>query len=76
MVVLLYIVVQQLESHVVVPLVMKSTIGISPIIVVIALLIGAKMAGILGLLLAVPVAAVVVELLSDFDKRKRRASTA
>lgn len=76
MVVLLYIVVQQLESHVVVPLVMKSTIGISPIVVVIALLIGAKMAGILGLLLAVPVAAVVVELLNDFDKRKRRASTA
>ncbi|MBI4134673.1 MAG: AI-2E family transporter [Candidatus Sungbacteria bacterium] len=75
MVMLLYVVVQQLESHVIVPVVMKSTVGISPIVVVIALLVGAKMAGILGLLLAVPVAAVIVELLGDFDKRKRSAAT-
>lgn len=71
MVIILYVVVQQLESHVVVPLVMKSTIGISPIAVVISLLVGAKLAGIMGLLLAVPVAAVAIELLNDLDKKKR-----
>lgn len=71
MVVILYIVVQQLESHVIVPVVMKSTIGISPIVVVISLLVGAQLAGIIGLLLAVPVAAVAVELLNDLDRKKR-----
>lgn len=71
MVILLYVVVQQLESHLIVPVVMKSTVGISPIVVVVSLLIGAQLAGIMGLLLAVPVASVVVELLEDFDKRKR-----
>ncbi|MBI2054767.1 MAG: AI-2E family transporter [Candidatus Sungbacteria bacterium] len=76
MVIILYVVVQQLESHIVVPLVMKTTFGISPIVVVIALLIGAELAGILGLLLAVPVTAVLVELLNDFDKKKRRQSSA
>lgn len=71
MVIILYIVVQQLESHIVVPVVMKSTIGISPIVVVISLLVGAQLAGIIGLLLAVPIAAVVVELLNDMDRKKR-----
>lgn len=74
MVVILYVVVQQLESHVVVPVVMKSTIGISPIVVVISLLVGAQLAGVIGLLLAVPTAAVVVELLNDLDRKKRGIS--
>lgn len=75
MVIILYVVVQQLESHLIVPIVMKSTIGISPIIVIISLLVGAKLAGIFGLLLAVPVASVVVELVNDLDKKKRRAAS-
>lgn len=75
MVIILYLVVQQLESHLIVPLVMRSTIGISPIVVIVALLVGAKLAGIMGLLLAVPIAAVGVELLNDFDRKKRRAVT-
>ena len=74
MVIILFVVVQQLESHVVVPLVMRQTIGIPPIVVIIALLVGAKLAGVLGLLLAVPIAAVVVELVNDFDRRKRAAA--
>ena len=70
-VIVLFIIVQQVESHIVVPLVMKSSIGISPIVVVIALLVGAKLAGIIGLLLAVPMAAVMVEFLHDYDRKKR-----
>jgi len=53
---------------------MRQTIGIPPIVVIIALLVGAKLAGVLGLLLAVPIAAVVVELVNDFDRRKRAAA--
>lgn len=74
MVILLFVVVQQLESHLIVPIVMRSAIGISPLVVVIALVVGANLAGIMGLLLAVPVASVVVELLHDFDARKRARS--
>ncbi|MBI2097110.1 MAG: AI-2E family transporter [Candidatus Sungbacteria bacterium] len=74
MVIILFVVVQQLESHVVVPVIMRQTIGIPPIVVIIALLVGAKLAGVLGLLLAVPIAAVIVELVNDFDRRKRAAA--
>ncbi|MDZ4285545.1 MAG: AI-2E family transporter, partial [Candidatus Sungbacteria bacterium] len=51
----LYIVVQQTESHIIVPVVMKKAVGLSPLVVLVALLIGAEIGGIFGLLLAVPV---------------------
>src|SRR3989344_161775 len=71
LVIILFVVVQQLESHLVVPVVMHRAIGISPIVVVVALLICAKIAGVFGLLLAVPIASIVVEFLNDFDRKKR-----
>ena len=70
-VVALYLVVQQTESHVIVPVVMKKAVGLSPLIVVAALLVGAKVGGISGILLAVPVTTILAELLNDWEKRKR-----
>lgn len=70
-VVLLYIAVQQIESQVIVPVVMRKAVGLNPLLVVLALLIGAKIGGIFGLLLAVPITAVMVEMLNDWDKKKR-----
>lgn len=67
----LYIVVQQLESHVIVPVVMRKTVGLSPLVVVLSLLIGAKLGGIFGILLSVPITAVLAELVNDWDKKKR-----
>ena len=67
----LYIVVQQTESHIIVPVVMRKAVGLSPLIVVVALLIGAQLGGIFGLLLAVPVTTVCAELLNDWDRKKR-----
>lgn len=69
--ILLYVVVQQLESHVIVPVVIRKAIGISPLVVVLSLLIGAKVGGIFGIILAVPLAAIATELISDWDRRKR-----
>lgn len=69
--VILYVIVQQLESHVIVPVVMKKTIGLSPLIVVLALLVGAKIGGIFGILLSVPITAILAEFLNDWDKKKR-----
>lgn len=71
LVVVLYFVVQQTESHVIVPVVMRKTVGLSPLIVVLALLVGAKIGGIFGILLAVPVTAILAEFVSDWDKKKR-----
>jgi len=70
-VVLVYFVVQQLESHLIVPVVMRKTVGLNPLVVVVALLVGAKLGGILGLFLAVPIASVLVEFVIDIDRRKR-----
>ncbi len=69
--VILYIAVQQIESSVIVPVVMKRAVGLSPLIVVLALVVGAKLGGILGILLAVPLTAIGAEFLNDWDKKKR-----
>jgi predicted PurR-regulated permease PerM len=55
----IYIVIQQIESHVVFPQIMKKAVGLDPIIVILALLVGAKLGGILGAILAVPLAAAI-----------------
>ena len=68
----LYIVVNQFESNLIYPLIVKKIVGVPPILVIVALIAGYTLAGFLGVLLSVPVAAVVLELLTDFDKRKRR----
>lgn len=74
-VLIFYIVVQQLEGHVLAPVILGKTLGLNPVTVVIALLIGAKLAGILGVLMAVPVAVVVVEVIEDMaqQRQNRRA---
>jgi len=68
---LLYLLVQQMENHVIVPVVMRRVVGLSPLIVVIALLVGARLAGILGILLAVPLTTILAEFIDDWDKKKR-----
>lgn len=65
-----YGLVQQIESHVLAPLVLGKTTGMNPVVVILALLIGAKLYGIAGALLGVPVATVVVEVIDDLARRK------
>ncbi len=70
----LYIVVNQFESNLIYPLIVKKIVGVPPLLVIVALIAGYTLAGFLGVLLSVPIAAVVLELLMDFDKRKRLAA--
>ncbi len=65
-----YIAVQQIENHVLVPLILGKSLGLNPVTVIIAVLIGGKMAGILGIILSVPIAVVIVEILDDLAKQK------
>lgn len=70
-VIVLFVIIQQLENHLLVPLVMKYTVGLHPVVVVISLLAGAKLAGFAGILLAIPIAVIIVEILESWaDKRK------
>jgi predicted PurR-regulated permease PerM len=68
----LYVVIQQFENHLIYPLVVQKIVGISPIIVILALLAGFKIAGFLGVLLSVPLATILVEVINDFEKEKAR----
>lgn len=70
-VVAFYFIVQQFESHLIYPLVVRKVVGIPPVLVILALLIGAKLAGFIGILLAVPLTAVLVEFLNDVAKERR-----
>jgi len=70
-VIALYLIVQQIESHVIYPLVVRKIIGVPPLLVILALVAGAQLAGIIGALLAVPVAVAIVEILADVERRKR-----
>jgi len=54
-----FIAQQQFENHVLVPRVMSRQVGVSPVIVIIALLIGGSILGIIGAILAVPTAAIL-----------------
>ncbi|TAL48744.1 AI-2E family transporter [Patescibacteria group bacterium] len=67
-----YLIVQQFESQLIYPGVVKKVVGVPPIISILALVIGAKLAGFLGIILSVPLATVFMELLSDLEKRKTR----
>ncbi|MEK7604431.1 MAG: AI-2E family transporter [Patescibacteria group bacterium] len=70
----LYVVVNQFESNLIYPLIVKKIVGIPPLLVIVALIAGYTLAGPLGVVLSVPVAAVVLEFITDFDKRKRKAA--
>lgn len=68
---LVFLALHQFESHVLVPILMRRTVGLHPVIVIISLLIGAEVGGFLGLLIAVPAAAVFQEVIDEWSTRKR-----
>ncbi len=69
----LYIIIQQFENHLIYPLVVTKVVGVPPLLVIIALIVGAQLAGFLGIILSVPVAAVLQELVSDLEKKRKKA---
>ena len=69
----LYIVIQQFESNLIYPVVVKKVVGIPPLLVILSLLIGFKLVGFLGVLLSVPIAGAIQEYVSDVDRAKTRA---
>ncbi|MEN9852251.1 MAG: hypothetical protein RI996_194 [Candidatus Parcubacteria bacterium] len=70
-VVVLYLIIQQLENNVIVPMVMHKMVGLNSLLVILSLLVGAKLAGIWGMLLAVPVLSAIMEYVSDVQKGRK-----
>jgi predicted PurR-regulated permease PerM len=72
-VVVFFVLYQQLENHVLQPVIYGRTVQLSPLAVLVAVLIGAELAGVLGALMAIPVAgsiqAIVRELLLAHRER-------
>ena len=56
---------QQLENHLLVPKVMERQVGVSPVVVIVALLVGGSVLGIVGAILAVPTAAILQVILEQ-----------
>lgn len=70
-VLIFYILVTQFENHILAPLVVNKVVGIPSVIVIIALVIGGVIAGFWGVLLAVPVAATIMEFVGDIESSKK-----
>jgi predicted PurR-regulated permease PerM len=69
-----FVLYQQLENHLLQPLIFARTVKVNPLTVIIAILIAVELAGILGALLAIPVASIIQVILRDvWDHRHGRA---
>ena len=70
----LYLIIQQFEGNLIYPLIVTRVVGVPPLMVMLALIVGAQLAGFLGILLSVPLAAVLQEVVKDLDKWKHEQS--
>jgi predicted PurR-regulated permease PerM len=70
LVIALYIIIQQFENHLIYPLVVTKVVGVPPLLVILALIIGWKLVGFLGIILSIPIAAAIQEVASDLEKRR------
>lgn len=68
--ILVYLISQQLESNIIVPQVMKKAVGLNPITTIIALLVGARLGGMLGAIISIPMATAISLFIGDLMEKK------
>ncbi|MDF1497758.1 MAG: AI-2E family transporter [Patescibacteria group bacterium] len=68
----LYFIIQQLENYLIVPKVMEKSVGLHPVIIIIAMLIGGQLAGVLGIILAIPVTTIASIFLEDIYSHRKK----
>lgn len=69
------VIIQFTENWVLVPRVMKGAVGLTPLTVFLALLVGTEFMGILGALLAIPIAAAIQVIVSEYIRARREAES-
>ena len=71
-----FILIQQIEGNIVTPILTKKLVGLPPVLVLIALLVGGSLWGGLGAILAIPLTGIIYEVSKDYlAKRKERTTT-
>jgi predicted PurR-regulated permease PerM len=73
-VIVFFVVYQQIENHFLQPAIYGRTVRLSPLAVLVSVLVGAKLAGILGALGAIPVAGAIQVILIDWQRHRRGRS--
>jgi len=73
---LLYFVIHQSENYLIVPQVMKRAVGLNPVIVIVAILVGGKILGIPGIILAVPVTTALSVVVGDIMLHRKSGFSA
>jgi predicted PurR-regulated permease PerM len=73
MVAAIYYVIQLVENNILVPKVMQKAVGMNPIVSISALLIGFKLAGVMGAILSIPVATAISVFIKDLFEFKEQA---
>ena len=68
-----YIIIHEFEVFLFAPLIIKKIVGLSPIVIILSVLIGFELGGVWGAILAIPVAIIVMEFLSDVERDKTLA---
>jgi predicted PurR-regulated permease PerM len=63
--IIVFIVIQQVEAHVLVPVVMSKSVGLNPVLVILAILVGGSLGGITGALIAVPLVSGISVFVND-----------
>ena len=66
-----FLIIQQIEGNILNPVLTKKIIGLPPVLVLVAVMVGAKLWGIMGALLAIPIAGIMFEFLRDFLKKRK-----
>ncbi len=67
---IMYLILGQFETYLLYPLIVRRATGISPLVVIISILVGATLAGFWGVILAIPCAVCLLEFLDDLEKKK------
>ena len=66
----IYVLLQLIEGNVLVPIIMRNSVGLSPFLVLVSLLVGGAVAGILGAIVAVPIVAGITVVLGRLQDRE------
>lgn len=69
-----FVIAEQFEANILVPVLNQQIVGLHPVIVIVALLIGATVGGVLGIIISVPLAGVFQEVIQEWSTRKRSAA--
>ena len=75
-VIIFYLILQQIERSLVSPLLMKKAVGLNPLFVIMVLLVGGKLMGVAGALLAVPITSIFVILFQEYSLFRKEEKAA